>query len=98
MILSLMSAVSYSRMTDAQRTSGNRLAQAGLRATRQRLLVLETLPAEPDDAPAQEISAPLRQGGDPVGLAPVYGTLSPLSEHGVVDDFAPRPGETCYRL
>ena len=33
-------------MTDAQSTSGNRLAQAGLRATRQRLLVLETLAAE----------------------------------------------------
>jgi Fur family transcriptional regulator, ferric uptake regulator len=98
MILSLMSAVSYWPMTDAQSTSGNRLAQAGLRATRQRLLVLETLAAEPHDATAQEIYSRLRQGGDAVGLATVYRTLSLLSEHGVIDEFAHRPGETCYRL
>ena len=53
-------------MADTQSTSGNRLGQAGLRATRQRLLVLET--------------------------------LAVLSEHEVVDEFAHRPGETCYRL
>ena len=85
-------------MTDTQSTSGNRLAQAGLRATRQRLLVLETLAAEPHDATAQEIYSRLRQSGDPVGLATVYRTLSLLSEHGVLDEFAHRPGETCYRL
>ena len=98
MILSLSAPVSYSSMTDAQRTSDARLEQAGLRATRQRLLVLETLAAEPHDATAQEIYARLRQSGEPVGLATVYRTLSLLSEHGVVDEFAHRPGETCYRL
>lgn len=98
MILSLTAAVSYSSMTDAQRISDPRLEQAGLRATRQRLLVLETLAAEPHDATAQEIYARLRQSGEPVGLATVYRTLSLLSEHGVVDEFAHRPGETCYRL
>jgi Fur family ferric uptake transcriptional regulator len=98
MILSLTAAVSYSSMIDAQRTSDTRLEQAGLRATRQRLLVLETLAAEPHDATAQEIYARLRQSGEPVGLATVYRTLSLLSEHGVVDEFAHRPGETCYRL
>ena len=98
MILSLTAAVSYLWMTDAQRTSDTRLEQAGLRATRQRLLVLETLAAEPHDATAQEIYARLRQSGEPVGLATVYRTLSLLSEHGVVDEFAHRPGETCYRL
>jgi Fur family ferric uptake transcriptional regulator len=85
-------------MADAQDISGNRLAHAGLRTTRQRLLVLETLAAEPDDATAQEIYSRLRQSGEPVGLATVYRTLSLLSEHGVVDEFSHRPGETCYRL
>jgi Fur family ferric uptake transcriptional regulator len=98
MILNLTSAVSYSSMREAQSTSRDRLEQAGLRATRQRLLVLETLAAEPHDATAQEIYARLRQSGEPVGLATVYRTLSLLSEHEVVDEFAHRPGETCYRL
>jgi Fur family ferric uptake transcriptional regulator len=98
MIINLTSAVSYLPMSDAERTSADRLAQAGLRATRQRMLVLETLAAEPHDATAQEIYSRLRQRGEPVGLATVYRTLSLLSEHQVVDEFAHRPGETCYRL
>jgi Fur family ferric uptake transcriptional regulator len=98
MILSLTPAVSYLAMTDAQSTPDTRLTKAGLRATRQRLLVLETLAAEPHDATAQEIYARLRQSGKRVGLATVYRTLSLLSERGVVDEFAHRPGETCYRL
>ena len=85
-------------MVDAQGTSGNRLARAGLRTTRQRLLLLETLAAEPNDATAQEIYSRLRVSGEPVGLATVYRTLALLSEHGVVDEFAHGPGETCYRL
>jgi len=85
-------------VTDGQSTSTSRLAKAGLRATRQRLLVLETLANEPHDATAQEIYARLRQGGEPVGLATVYRTLSVLSDRGVVDEFAHRPGESCYRL
>ena len=85
-------------MTAWQPATSTRLAQAGLRATRQRLLVLETLAAEPHDATAQEIYSRLRQSGERVGLATVYRTLSLLSEHGVVDEFAHRPGETCYRL
>ena len=66
-------------MTRAQRTADTRLEQAGLRATRQRLLVLETLAAEPHDATAQEIYARLRQSGESVGLATVFRTLSLLS-------------------
>jgi Fur family ferric uptake transcriptional regulator len=85
-------------MSVGQRTTSARLAQAGLRATRQRLLVLETLAAEPHDATAQEIYSRLRQSGERVGLATVYRTLALLSENGGVDEFAHRPGETCYRL
>jgi Fur family ferric uptake transcriptional regulator len=98
MILSLMSAVSYLSMGEEQSTSTTRLAKAGLRSTRQRLLVLETLADEPHDATAQEIYARLRRGGEPVGLATVYRTLSVLTERGVVDEFTHRPGESCYRL
>jgi Fur family ferric uptake transcriptional regulator len=98
MILNLIPAVSYLPMADGQSTSTSRLAKAGLRATRQRLLVLETLADEPHDATAQEIYARLRLSGEPVGLATVYRTLSVLSERGVVDEFAHRPGESCYRL
>jgi len=75
-----------------------RLAAAGVRPTRQRLLVLETLGAEPHDATAQEIYSRLRQAGEPVGLATVYRTLALLSEHDVVDELTHHPGETCYRL
>jgi Fur family ferric uptake transcriptional regulator len=85
-------------MSKGQRTSASRLAEASVRPTRQRLLVLETLAREPHDATAQEIYARLRRSGEPVGLATVYRTLALLSEHDVVDEFAHRPGETCYRV
>jgi len=98
MTLNLNSRVSYFAMSERQRTSDTRLAEAGVRATRQRLLVLETLAAEPHDATAQEIYARLRGSGEPVGLATVYRTLSLLSENGVIDEFSHRAGETCYRV
>jgi Fur family transcriptional regulator, ferric uptake regulator len=98
MIFNLIHGVSYLPMSPGQPSAATRLAQAGLRSTRQRLLVLETLAAEPHDATAQEIYARLRHSGEPVGLATVYRTLSLLSESSVVDEFAHRPGETCYRL
>jgi Fur family transcriptional regulator, ferric uptake regulator len=98
MTLNLIPAVSYLPMSQGQSTSSARLAEAGVRATRQRLLVLDTLAREPHDATAQEIYSRLRRSGEPVGLATVYRTLSLLSEHGVVDEFAHRPGETCYRV
>jgi Fur family transcriptional regulator, ferric uptake regulator len=75
-----------------------RLADAGLRPTRQRLLVLETLAAEPHDATAQEIHARLREGGDRIGLATVYRALAALKRRGVVDELSHRAGESCYRL
>lgn len=71
------------------------LARHGVRATRQRVAVLSSLAAEPNDATAQEIHARLRET---VGLATVYRTLSLLSEQGVVDAIVHRPGEICYRL
>jgi Fur family transcriptional regulator, ferric uptake regulator len=75
-----------------------RLVGIGVRPTKQRLLVLETLAAEPHDATAQEIHARLRETGERVGLATVYRALSVLREKHVVDELSHRSGETCYRL
>jgi Fur family ferric uptake transcriptional regulator len=74
------------------------LADLGLRATTQRLRVLEELAAQPNGATAQEVHDRLRARGSRIGLATVYRTLTALSEHGVVDALAHRPGEACYRL
>jgi Fur family transcriptional regulator, ferric uptake regulator len=75
-----------------------RLAAAGVRPTPQRLLVLETLAAEPHDATAQEIHARLRARRNRVGLATVYRALRVLKGRGVVDELSHRTGESCYRL
>jgi Fur family transcriptional regulator, ferric uptake regulator len=83
-------------IAETQRRSA--LTGLGLRATSQRLLVLEELAAEPNGATAQEIHDRLRARGLRIGLATVYRTLAVLSEHGIVDALAHRPGEACYRL
>jgi Fur family ferric uptake transcriptional regulator len=74
------------------------LSERGIRATRQRLRVLEALLAEPNDATAQEIYESLRKRRHPIGLATVYRTLALLSEEGIVDVLMHQPGEVCYRL
>jgi Fur family ferric uptake transcriptional regulator len=74
------------------------LERSGIRPTRGRLLVLEALASEPNDATAQEIWSRLRDRGHRVGLATVYRTLAALSEHGVVDSLTHHAGESCYRL
>jgi Fur family transcriptional regulator, ferric uptake regulator len=73
------------------------LANHGLRATRQRIAVLEVL-SQADDATAQQVHEALRQRGERVGLATVYRTLAALSERGVVDELSHHPREACYRL
>ena len=84
--------------TSVASTEQERLASSGIRATRQRVQVLETLAAEPNDATAQEIFETLRARDVPIGLATVYRALGLLSSHGVVDALVHRPGEVCYRL
>jgi Fur family transcriptional regulator, ferric uptake regulator len=83
---------------DESAVLAERLRGAGVRPTRQRLRVLETLAAEPHDATAQEIHARLRDQGERVGLATVYRALSVLREREVVDELSHRAGESCYRL
>ena len=73
------------------------LREAGLRATRQRLTVLEALRSRQESVTAQDLHAELRAAGEPVGLTTVYRTLSALAEAGLLDTFN-RDTEQAFRL
>jgi Fur family transcriptional regulator, ferric uptake regulator len=73
------------------------LEGAGVRATRQRVVVLSELMGEQNDVTAQELHERLRGRGERLGLATVYRTLGLLAEGGVIDSLSHRPGELCYR-
>jgi Fur family transcriptional regulator, ferric uptake regulator len=73
------------------------LREAGLRATRQRLTVLEALRERPAAVTAQDLHMELRQSGEPIGLTTVYRTLTSLSDAGFLDTFD-REGEQAFRL
>jgi len=75
-----------------------RLSSAGVKPSRNRILVLEELAREDNDATAQEIHRRLAKRDRSVGLATVYRALSTLSEAGVVDELPHGSTETCYRL
>ena len=79
-------------------TLEERLAAASLTASGNRLLVLEELARERDDATAQELHQRLARRGRRIGLATVYRALHAMSEAGVVDALPHGPSETCYRL
>lgn len=85
-------------MGQAVETIEQRLTRAGIRPTRQRVLVLEELAREADDVTAQELHARLAASGLRVGVATIYRTLALLSVGRVVDTLSHRAGETCYRL
>src|SRR5258706_15358661 len=88
-----------SRMPDPSRDFGELLQRHGLRATPNRLLVLQELAHEPDDVTAQELWGRLREGRHTTGLATVYRTLALLNDAGVVDTLSHHAGgEQCYRL
>jgi Fur family transcriptional regulator, ferric uptake regulator len=74
------------------------LARNGVRATRQRVFVLQELARESNDATAAQIYERLRRRGTNIGLATVYRTLALLHERGVVDTLTHHAGELCYRL
>jgi len=73
------------------------LRGAGLRATRQRLTVLEALKGRSDAVTAQDLHAELRAAREPVGLTTVYRTLTALADAGFLDTFT-RDGEQSFRL
>jgi Fur family ferric uptake transcriptional regulator len=72
------------------------LRDAGLRPTRQRLSVLESLRDRPDAVTAQDLHAELRRAGQSIGLTTVYRTLTALAEAGLLDVFS-REGEQAFR-
>ena len=72
------------------------LREAGLRPTRQRLSVLESLRDRPDAITAQDLHSELRGAGASVGLTTVYRTLTALAEAGLLDVFT-RDGEQAFR-
>ena len=78
-------------------TSDLALRDAGLRATRQRLTVLDSLRGRPEAVTAQELHMQLRQAGDPIGLTTVYRTVTALADAGFLDVFN-RDGEQAFRL
>jgi Fur family ferric uptake transcriptional regulator len=73
------------------------LESVGVRATRQRVIVLSELMSERDDVTAQQLHERLRGRGERLGLATVYRTLGLLAEEGVIDALSHHPGELCYR-
>ena len=72
------------------------LRDAGIRPTRQRLSVLESLGDRPDAVTAQDLHAELRGAGQGVGLTTVYRPLTSLAEAGLLDVFT-RDGEQAFR-
>ncbi len=87
-------------MSDAAVRAGSpddALREAGLRATRQRLTVLDALRARQDAITAQDLHMELRQAGEPVGLTTVYRTLTSLADASLLDTFD-REGEQAFRL
>jgi Fur family ferric uptake transcriptional regulator len=89
-------------MPVARTTNGDelreRLASAGVKPTRQRMLVLNELAREHDDATAQALHQRLVASGESVGLATIYRALGAFAEAGVVDELPHSSSETCYRL
>jgi Fur family ferric uptake transcriptional regulator len=74
------------------------LTENGVRATPQRVIVVEELAREENDVTAAQIYDRLRRRGTNVGLATVYRTLALLHQRGVVDTLTHHAGELCYRL
>jgi Fur family ferric uptake transcriptional regulator len=81
----------------AVETADAALRDAGLRATRQRLTVLEALRGRQDAVTAQDLHAELRAAREPVGLTTVYRTLTALADADFLDTFV-RDGEQAFRL
>ena len=73
------------------------LQAVGLRATRQRLTLLEALRDREDAVTAQDLHGERLAAGEQVGLTTVYRTLASLADARFVDTFS-REGEQAYRL
>lgn len=75
-----------------------RLREAGLRATRPRVLVLELLEHLGGHRSADEVSAALAEAGQPLPRASVYNVLHDLTEHGLAFSADAGPGRALYEI
>jgi Fur family ferric uptake transcriptional regulator len=72
------------------------LAEHGLRATDQRIAVLEAMVLEPNDVTAQSLHGRLVDASPSLGLATVYRTLNALADAGILDRLH-HDSSTCFR-
>jgi Fur family ferric uptake transcriptional regulator len=79
-------------------TLEKRLRAHGLRATPQRVSVLDELLREPNDVTAQQLYDRLRQRGSRIGMATVYRTLDALADARIVEPLAHFRDALCYRV
>ncbi|MEV0825132.1 Fur family transcriptional regulator [Nonomuraea rubra] len=73
------------------------LAEAGIRTTEHRLMVLEVLARHSQPVSAQQIHAELHEQGTQIGLTTVYRALTSMAAAELVHAFV-RAEETVYRL
>jgi len=74
------------------------LRASGVRATPQRVRVLDELLRERNDVTAQQLHDRLRGHGQRIGLATVYRALDALAEAGVVEPLSHFRDALCYRV
>jgi Fur family ferric uptake transcriptional regulator len=79
-------------------TTQTRLRAHGLRATPQRVSVLDELLNEPNDVTAQQLYDRLRQRGNRIGMATVYRTLDALADARIIEPLAHFRDALCYRV
>jgi Fur family ferric uptake transcriptional regulator len=74
------------------------LADAGLRATRQRTAIIRAMEREGRPVTAQSLHARLAKPGKGPGLATIYRTLQALAQAGFARTFPAGEGELSYKL
>jgi len=83
---------------EAHRYATELLTKHGIAATPQRLVIVEELAREDNDATAAQLYDRLRRKGVSIGQATVYRTLALIHEKGAVDTLTHHAAELCYRL
>ena len=74
------------------------LADAGLRATRQRSAIVRAMQREGRPITAQSLHARLARSGNGPGLATIYRTLQAIAQAGYARTFPAGEGEISYKL
>jgi Fur family ferric uptake transcriptional regulator len=86
------------RQAQGVRELAERLRNAEIAPTRQRLRVLKELSREPNDVTARVLYQRLARRDPHIGLATVYRALHAFAEAAVIDVLPHSASESCYRL